>query len=214
MQRAWAFLCILFLAVWTVPIHAQEEGEEPDYNEDIPIESDWGGYAPGLYSRGDQIFMMSAGVTIPMVFRGKSRNVLFAGVGQIKVGGTGSLSYSYFLNSHIFVGAEIQGMFASTRGKDMLYVVPITARVGYQFVIKRFEFPLALGLGFAPQKLLDFNYAGFFLKSTASAFFRFNADWSFGLNTAWWWIPQTPKDRSKSVYGNFFEATLSARYHF
>ncbi|GHT71771.1 hypothetical protein FACS1894110_25340 [Spirochaetia bacterium] len=220
MQRAWTFLCILFLAVWMAPIHAQEpespgSEEEPDYEEEIPIESDWGGYTPpSLYSRGDQVVILSVGVTIPTVFTGNSGELLFSGVGQITVGGTGSISYNYFLTPGLFVGGEIQGMFSGTIGKHMLYIIPITARVGYQFVIKRFEFPIALGLGLAPQMLLDKNIVSFFLKPSASAYFRFNPDWSFGLNTTWWWIPQIPNDRTKTVYGNFFEASLSARYHF
>jgi hypothetical protein len=205
----------LFWAVWIVPVFAQEEPEEePDYDEEIPVEEDWGDYMPSLYSRGDQVFIMSAGVTIPTVLPNDSGEPLYSGVGQIRVGGTGSLSYNYFLGSHLFVGGEIQAMFAGTLANHMLYIIPITARVGYQFVIKRFEFPLALGLGFAPQKFnTDYGYVGFFVKPTVSAYFRFNPDWSFGLNTAWWWIPQIPKE-GKSMYGNFFEATLSARYHF
>ncbi|GHU78558.1 hypothetical protein FACS189462_3430 [Spirochaetia bacterium] len=216
MSKAWAFLCILFWALWIVPVFAQEEPEEePDYNEDVPVEADWGDYMPSLYSLGDQVVILSVGVTIPTVFTNTSGDLLFSGPGKIMVGGTGSISYNYFLGSHLFVGGEIQGMFAGTLGKHMLYIIPITARVGYQFVFKRFEFPLAIGLGIAPQKFnTDYNYVGFFAKPTASVYFRFNPDWSFGLNTAWWWIPQITKDSSKSVHGNFFEASLSARYHF
>ncbi|GHU96027.1 hypothetical protein FACS189479_09690 [Spirochaetia bacterium] len=218
MRRAWAFLCILFWAVWIVPVYAQESeipDEEPDYEEDVPIESDWTGYMPSLYSRGDQLFIISVGVTIPTVFTNTSGDILFSGVGKLLVGGAGSLSYNYFLGSHVFVGGEIQGMFAGTLGKHMLYIIPITARAGYQFVYKRFEFPIALGLGIAPQLFnTDYNYAGFVIKPTLSAYFRFNPDWSFGINTAWWWLPQITEDPAKSVHGNFFEASLSARYHF
>ncbi|GHU88569.1 hypothetical protein FACS189476_05900 [Spirochaetia bacterium] len=217
MPKAWAFLCILFWAVWIVPVFAQEEPEEePDYNEDVPVEADWGDYMPSLYSLGDQVVIMSVGVTIPTVFTSvSSGDLLFSGTEKMTVGGTLSLSYNYFLGSHLFVGGEIQWMFASTLGKHMLYIIPITARVGYQFVFKRFEFPLTIGLGIAPQKFnTDYGYVGFFAKPTASVYFRFNPDWSFGLNTAWWWIPQITKDPSKSVHGNFFEASLSARYHF
>jgi hypothetical protein len=46
MQKAWAFLCIC--AVLIVPVYAQEEEEEPDYDENIPIESDWSGYMSNL----------------------------------------------------------------------------------------------------------------------------------------------------------------------
>jgi hypothetical protein len=153
-------------------------------------------------------------VTIPTIFTSDSGDNLFSGVGRLNVGGTGALTYHYFLGSNIFVGGEIQGMFASTLGNHMLFIIPITARVGYQFLLGRFEFPVALGLGIAPQRLLNYGYIGFFAKPTASIFFRFNPDWSFGINTAWWWIPQITPDSSKSAYGNFFEATIAARYHF
>jgi hypothetical protein len=99
----------------------------------------------------------------------------------------------------------------------MLYMIPFGLRVGYQFVVNRFEFPLSLMVGAAPQRKLEEGYFGPILKPGASAFWRFNADWSFGLNAAWWFVPQWPKPESgvrHSVYGNFLELTLSARYHF
>jgi hypothetical protein len=52
------------------------------------------------------------------------------------------------------------------------------------------------------------------MKAGASVFFRFNPDWSFGLNTAWAWYPEWPKDKEHSMDGNFMDLTLSARYHF
>jgi hypothetical protein len=67
-------------------------------------------------------------------------------------------------------------------------------------------------IGIAPQTYLKENYLGLFLKPQASAFWRLNPDWYFGLNTGWWWVPEWPAD-GKDRYGNFFELTLSARYH-
>jgi hypothetical protein len=104
-------------------------------------------------------------------------------------------------------------MFAATKGENVLFIVPMGLRIGYQFILGRFEFPLSLMVGGAPQKELDFGYFGLFLKPAASIFWRFNPDWSFGLNTAYWWVPQWPKN-GPDVYGNFLELTLSARYHF
>jgi hypothetical protein len=104
-------------------------------------------------------------------------------------------------------------MFASTLGENMLFMVPFGFRVGYQFVISRFEFPLSLLIGAAPTKYLDQGYFGLIIKPGASGYFRFNSDWSFGLNTNWWMVPQWPKD-GENVFGNFLEITLSARYHF
>jgi hypothetical protein len=132
---------------------------------------------------------------------------------NVKLGGTGSISYNYFFSPNIYVGGEIQLAIAATVGDNMLYIVPITAKVGYQFVYKRFEFPFSLGIGIAPQKMADYDYLGFFMKPQGSVFFRYSPNWSFGLNTAWWFVPQTPKD-GHNVNGNFLELTLSARYHF
>jgi hypothetical protein len=66
-------------------------------------------------------------------------------------------------------------------------------------------------VGFAPQTYLEKKYLGFFVKPGVSAFWRFNPDWSFGLNAAWWWVPQWA---ARTVHGNFLELSVSARYHF
>jgi hypothetical protein len=214
MGKAAAFLCIGLMTIFSAPLFAQEEGETPDTDEESPVEPDWEIYATDLYSRGDQVFVISLGVVFPTIFIGKSGSVTH----NINVvGGAGSLGYNYFLGAHFFVGAEVGGMFAGTianQMNQMLYIIPIVLRGGYQFIFKRFEFPLSFGVGFAPQRYLEEGYFGLFLKPEASAYFRFSPDWSFGLNGAWWWVPEWTGDSSKNIYGNFFELTLSARYHF
>ncbi|MDR3247221.1 MAG: hypothetical protein LBT39_00415 [Treponema sp.] len=197
------------------PLAAQQEDDwNDDEEEEVPSEGDWAGFIPSLYSRGDQAFNISLGVTIPTVFTNADGDFKQSIQQNILVGGTGSLSYDYFLGSHFFVGGELQGMFASTKGDHMLFIIPINVRIGYQFVFRRFEFPLSLGLGIAPQKLQEFDYLGFFAKPKASIFFRFNPEWSFGINTAWWWVPEITEKRAEWIYGNFFEATIAVRYHF
>ena len=104
-------------------------------------------------------------------------------------------------------------MFSSTRGGNMVYIIPFGAKVGYQFVFRRFEFPLSLFVGAAPQKYLEKGYFGLVMKPGASVYWRYNPEWSFGLNGVWWFVPQWPKN-GYDVYGNFLELTLSARYHF
>ena len=95
----------------------------------------------------------------------------------------------------------------------MLFIIPFGPRVGYKFVFNRFEFPITLMIGAAPQSYLEKRYFGMIIKGGASGFFRFNADWSFGLNAQWWVLPQRPEN-NKDVVGNFLELSLSARYHF
>jgi hypothetical protein len=208
MPKAGAFLLPLLLLGGLV--FAQEE-EEPGDEERAPIESDWSDYMPSLYSRGDQTFTISLGLIFPVVFLKDGAAITH---NLFPVGGTGNLSYNFFFGSHFFAGGEVGIMFDSTLRKNTLFIIPIGLRGGYQFVLKRFEFPLALTLGFAPQRYLDLNYLGFFVKPSASAFFRFNPDWSFGINTAWWWVPQWTAERDKNIDGNFIDVTFSARYHF
>jgi hypothetical protein len=206
------FFFLMLLGVLLFPLAAQDSEEDEDNGDDgeveLPIDSDWPENPPELYSRGDKIFGISLGPLFPLFFTGDS-GILPNNVG---IGGTLSLSYTYFLNSHLFLGGELGGMFASTKGKNNLFIVPMGFRLGYQFILRRFEFPLSVMIGVAPQKYMtDEGYFGFFVKPSASAFWRFNPDWSFGLNAAWWWVPQWADN---TAYGNFGELTLSARYHF
>ena len=209
MKRALSSFFVILLLMSGVALFAQEEEPPEDTPVSPPADTVWDDYNLSVYNKGDKTFNITLGILIPLFFSGlpdgNSHN--------LSVGGTGTLSFNYFLTPHFFVGAELSGVFASTIGKSMLYMVPFGARVGYQFVFRRFEFPLSLMIGAAPQKHGNEGYFGFILKPGASAFWRFNPDWSFGLNTIWWFVPQWPKG-GNDVYGNFLEVTLTARYHF
>jgi hypothetical protein len=211
MQKAGAFFLLLLLAGGPVIFAQEEEEEGPGDEEEIPIESDWSGFMPSLYSAGDQTFTITLGLIFPTLALQNGNKITH---NLNPVGGTGNLAYTYFFGPHIFLGGEIGVMFDTTLRKNTLFVIPIGVRAGYQFLFNRFEFPLALLVGFAPQRYLDLGYFGFFMKPSASAFFRFNPDWSFGVNTAWWWVPQRTPDTKKNVDGHFIDITLSARYHF
>ena len=201
-------------------LHAQdaETEEEEEGEEGINIESDWS-RAANLYTRGDQIFCISLGLIQPLFFVEQNEGYFNT---QMKLGGMGSLAYNYFINSNWFFGAELSGMFSSTVGENIFYIVPIGARIGYQFILGRFEFPVSFMLGFAPQSYNERTYFGLFSKLGGGAFFRFNSDWSFGLNTYFWWVPEwTSKtrdwDRQTSninIHGFFWEISIGARYHF
>jgi hypothetical protein len=210
-RKGFPFFVLVLWAVIIIPVTAQEEGkEEPEEGVDIPIESDWSDYMPSIYSAGDRTFCISAGMIFPTLFLNDSGSVK----NNIGFGGTGYLSFQYFLTSHVFVGGELGGMFTPTISKNMFFMVPIGITAGYQFVIGRFEFPLSIMVGIAPQKYLEEGYFGLIIKPMASIFFRFNPDWSFGLNAAWWWTPQWTKSSAQDMYGNFLALTLAAAYHF
>jgi hypothetical protein len=198
--------------------NAEEEGEEEDFPDgDISIETDWDGYMTELYSRGDQTFTISVGVIFPTVFHDKKLAKITHNF--FPVGGAGSLAYTHFLNAHFFLGGEIGVNFNYTLGENTIFIVPIGIRTGWQFVFRRFEFPLTLAIGIAPERYLNFNYMGMFIKLGASGFFRFSPEWSFGLNTDWNWYPQWPQEDKKrapdkDIYANIIGVTFAARYHF
>jgi len=200
-------------------LFAQEEAEEEDEGGGgTTIESDWT-RIPTRYTWGDQHFCINLGLGIPLFFveqsMGRQKN-------QMNLGGMGSLGYNFFLGPHWFIGGEIGGMFASTVGGNMYYIVPLGVRGGHQFILGRFEFPLYAVIGLAPQSHDERSYLGFFAKAAAAGYFRFNTDWSFGLATSFWWVPQwTGKTRegdrvtnSINIHGFFLEISLAVRYHF
>jgi hypothetical protein len=202
-QRVFPFFLILLLGAAFVS--AQEEGAG-----ELPIDSDWSGILPSLYEPGDQMLTMTAGMVFPTLFlhHDGPRDP------NIYPGGVLALSYVAFLTPQVFMGGELGGMAAGTKGKNMVYLVSVGFRAGYQFLLGRFEFPLSLVIGGCPQKFQDDGYFGLILKPGAGAFFRFNPEFSFGISADWWWVPQWTGDRTRDVYGNFLDFTLSVRYHF
>lgn len=209
MKKAQAFFLLACFFIFTMPLYPQAE---EDGNEDeIPIESDWYGELPPLYSKGDKTFNISMGLTFP---------TLFIQDGTIKksnispVGGTGSLAFNYFLDSHFFLGGEIGGQFSSTLAGNTLFIIPIGIRGGYQFVVRKIEIPLSLVMGISPHRFLNLGYAGFFIKGGVSSYYRFSPDWSFGMDVSWAWFPEWTREPKKDASGNFVHLVLSARYHF
>jgi hypothetical protein len=198
----------MFILVLTgLSLYAQEgDPPEEEPGESLP-EAEFEEIMVAEYSPGDRNFTVSVGVIAPLFFSGIENNRH-----GLSAGGYGSLAFNYFITPRFFVGGEISGMFAGTRGGNMLYIVPIGVRAGYQFTYRRFEVPVSLMIGAAPQKYLEKGYFGPIFKPGASVYWRFNPDWSFGMNGFWWFVPQWPSNGNNSL-GNFLELTLSARYH-
>lgn len=213
-SKRWVFL--LLILVSAMFLHAQDADDEDEYEGGLEIDSDWS-RASNLYTSGDQVFCINLGFPISLFFVDQQEGYFKT---KMKLGGFGALAYNYFLTPHWFVGGEVSGMFAATVGGNMFYMIPIGIRGGYQFIANRFEFPAYLLLGVAPQSHNQRTYFGFFAKAAAGAFFRLNSEWSFGLNTSFWWAPEwTKKTRDPgstkiNIHGFFLEASLGARYHF
>ncbi|MDR1445769.1 MAG: hypothetical protein LBI90_02615 [Treponema sp.] len=209
MRKAQALFLFLFLMIFSV-LQAQEDDEEIPEDE-IPIDI-YDGFRQELYSRGDQTFNISLGPIFPTVFLNNAGKVI--NHKMFVLGGEGFLSYNYFLNSHAFIGLEISGMFIQTASENMYFAVPISGRLGWQFILSRFEFPAALSIGMVSQQYMEQRNFGFFLKPSLAAYFRFSPEWSFGLDAGWWWVPQWTKNEKTDAYGNFMATSLAVRYHF
>jgi len=195
----------------TVPDDEEEDEEDampgPDFNL----------YVPDMYSKGDQTVTISLGAAFPTVFLNNG-NVIDHHI-EPPVGGVLSLAYSHFLGAHLFLGGEVGFLTAFTLAKNALFIIPVGLRAGWQFIYRRFEFPLYATIGIAPQRYLNFGYFGMFVKGTVSGYYRFNPNWSFGLSADWSWYPQWPMENGqrvprKDMDANIVGVSLSARYHF
>jgi hypothetical protein len=204
MQKAQA-LFLLLLIGFSVMLSAQEDSEPS-------VEPDWENYASEIYVRGDQTFSISLGVGFPAAFINDGNKINHNIVPP--VGGTGDLSYLYYLGPRLFVGGDLSLLFLPTIGKNTAYLTSLGAKFGTQFMIGRFEFPLSLTLGTSLQSYLDFGYVGFFMKGGICTFFRPIHDWSFGIMSNFCWFPQWTNEPRKNVDGLFVDLSIIARYHF
>jgi len=227
MRKAPALFLLLALCYFAgqgAVLFAQDDS--PGYDESIPDgdddgsvpESEWNKYIPDMYSKGDQTFSISAGTIFPIIFLNKDGEKITHNFSP-PVGAVLSLSYNHFLSSHLFLGGELGINFNSTLGKNTIFIFLIGARAGWQFVFRRFEFPVYAAIGISPQRYLNSGYFGMYLKGAGAAYYRFSPNWSFGINADWNWHPQWPKENGKRVpekdiYANMLGVTLSARYHF
>lgn len=230
-SRVFLLFSILCLFCFTA-VYAQEtdNGEsdgdpyitEPDDGDDgsggdTITDGGWDLYTVDLYARGDQIIAISLGLSFPVLFTDSNGRSIMDRQQMGTVGGTGSLAYSHFLGPNLFVGGEIAGSFNNTIQTNTIFIWSIGARAGWQFLFGRFEFPVSFAIGIAPQTYIGTSYLGMFMRGGGAAFFRFNPDWSFGINGDWTWYPQPAKDEKgidRTVYGNMMDVTVSARYHF
>lgn len=194
------FFCLIF-CILIISINAQDEDFEAyDY----------------MYDLGDQIFIIRAGLFLPLFFM--SPDLEFSST-NISIGGVGALEWSTYINNRITLGGELSGMFAFSPNDRVLYMIPLTFKVAYYFRKYPFEFPVYCGAGVNFSTIGDSFHADFILKPGASAIWNFSHEWAFGFNAVYWWVPQIYSGRgqvpaSHTMFGNFLETTLSAMFRF
>jgi hypothetical protein len=205
MQKARSFLLLLFILGFVFPLAAQEDDPDTEVPNII-----WDTYVPDRYRAGDKHLNISIGTIFPTIFAGSGMDNKPHNIDII--GGMGSLAFSYFFTPNWFFGGELRGMFIGTGAGNNLFTVTLGPYVGYQLTAGRFEFPIRLMTGIAPQTYVGKEYLGWIINPGTSIFYRYNPEWSFGLNLQWWMLPQWPKN-GKNVLANFLEVSLAVRYH-
>ena len=177
--------------------------------------------AADYYDTGSQIFMINAGVDIPLSvsFKDESSSsfVTNTGIGMdgthINVGGYGSIDYEVFTNSKIAIGGEIGYQFNYCTDEVLFTQVPMCFKASYVPVQGMFEIPLSIGLGFS---YMSYNEKSI-LSPMASATigFRFfpTENWGFGIKSG---IKATFElylsDSEKNGIGTFIPVHLYASY--
>jgi hypothetical protein len=204
MRKAAVLFFILFLS-YSVMLFAQDENQ-PD------VEPDWDDFKYELYTRGDQTFSLSLGVGFPIAFINQGEEIDLHITPP--VGGTGALTYVYYINPRLFAGGELSLLFLPTRAANTIFITSIGGRVGTQFILGKFEFPISAAMGMTIQTYLDKGYFGYYMKAGGCALFRATHEWSFGLSSNFCWYPQWTNEPKKNVDGMFVDLSLVARYHF
>jgi hypothetical protein len=189
-----------------IPVYSQgSENDEPK-----PQKVD-------MYTLGDQSFSINAGLFFPLFFLDLTPESGSSAVAStnLSVGGTGSLIYEAYLNNHLKVGAEVGGMFAYSPNSNPFFMVPITARIGYEFHFGQFSMPIYMGTGINIITYDDDTNVQFLLKPGISLYWNYTSDWSFGGNLVYWFSPEIVTENPEhDRIGNFLDFTISAQYHF
>jgi hypothetical protein len=186
-------------------IFAQDNNTDDEYGDGDVYDD---GTVEEVYEQngaGDQFISLKLMPCFPLNF-GK----------QLYVGGALSVGYHRFLTKYIALGGDFLFGYNPTIGSNIFTYVPLTLAVTFQPYIGKFEFPIKLGVGFAVENYLSMNYfPGLIIKPELGAHYRFNENWSFGIEGQFMYMPQWFVEHPENdSYGLFIMAALSARYHF
>jgi hypothetical protein len=167
------------------------------------------------HALGDQTLSISAGLFIPLFYQD------FAGVlnksMNLSLGGTGSLQWNAYLSHSFLLGVEVAASFCYDPNKVVLLMLPLTIKATYVFSVSRFEFPIFLGAGISIMRYQQMSQVDIILKPGFAAYWRYDANWSFGFNCVWWLnMEPTTKNQPpvQAMMLNSLEITPSIFYHF
>lgn len=200
MKKFIAICCTVFL--FSTAIFSQEQDEDDDR---FAVEY-------RMNEPGDQFINIGLMVTFPLNFGG---DFPLYREGQLSTGGAGTIGYHRFLTSWFAVGLDVSFGYNPTIGENMFTYVPFVFCFTVQPTIKKFEFPITMGIGAAVESYLNRTYfPGLTLKPEAGIFYRVTPSWSFGIKGNFMYLPQWYEDSENNDHGNFSSVVIAARYHF
>ena len=200
MKKFIAICCTVFL--FSTAVFSQEQDEDDDR---FAVEY-------RMNEPGDQFINIGLMVTFPLNFGG---DFPLYREGQLSTGGAGTIGYHRFLTSWLAVGRDVSFGYNPTIGENMFTYVPFVFCFTVQPTIKKFEFPITMGIGAAVESYLNRTYfPGLTLKPEAGIFYRVTPSWSFGIKGNFMYLPQWYEDSENNDHGNFSSVVIAARYHF
>ena len=200
MKKFIAICCTVFL--FSTAVFSQEQDEDDDR---FAVEY-------RMNEPGDQFINIELMVTFPLNFGG---DFPLYREGQLSTGGAGTIGYHRFLTSWFAVGLDVSFGYNPTIGENMFTYVPFVFCFTVQPTIKKFEFPITMGIGAAVESYLNRTYfPGLTLKPEAGIFYRVTPSWSFGIKGNFMYLPQWYEDSENNDHGNFSSVVIAARYHF
>lgn len=199
-------MILLLAAALVAPALAQSESPE-----DTERRAVLGFVEYTEYEKGDGIFAITLGTSIPMTFYDPTKPGFTWP--NAYPGFAFGLSYMGFLNERWAIGGDIGGSFINTLADRRLFIAPFSFRAAYLFNLSPFAILPSAGVGMAISSLGDYRHIDPLVKLGSSFFYRINDDMSYGLNLFTNIIPQFYKDSSQNRVGFFQEVTLSLAYH-
>jgi hypothetical protein len=194
------FICCFGLGVTLISAAAQESSES----------------VVGLpaHELGDMSLGMDLGPLIPLFFQDFSWNTYDS---TLSLGGVASLQWNTYLSSFFRAGVEIGGSFNLSPQQRTLLLMPILLKITYVYNISRFEFPVFLGAGINVVRYRDWSQVDFMLKMGLGGYWRYDANWAFGLQAAWWWDFQPVtrfQDPEQARMAHYLEISPALLYSF
>jgi hypothetical protein len=187
---------VVFMMLIVTPLWAQDNGVNTSGN---------------IYFRGDMAIRFGLAPIFPLythTFQFTDWNWL-----PLSTGFGLHLGFDYYLSNNLKVGATVA--FAGARGATgvMVFDVPITARLDWEFHAWLFDFPVGVEAGVIFTRYRELAAINFIFKPHAGAYYNITNKWSVGLDFFYWIIPQIVwDDLSKSRVGTKVEIAVSARY--